>query len=185
MLQPSPTVRTGATGQHRPDRATGPSIQPSPPAQPLVKPFPTRTTASVSIYHETCEHRGSVNKTSYFKNGYSPEHVHARHVTFRKLMKAGLAAWIGTMQSRSPRWRHRGIWPSTPMACRFFINKSRHGRVPRGPGSIAASAATEPRKPARLRPFGVTIPHASAPLWRSTVVSKRRTTPDRDFWNIP
>ncbi len=36
-----------------------------------------------------------------------------------------------------------------------------------------------------LRPFGVTIPDASAPLWRSTVVSKRRTTPDRDFWNIP
>ncbi len=42
----------------------------------------------------------------------------------------------------------------TAMARRLFINKSKHGRVPRGPGSIAASAATEPREAARLRWVG-------------------------------
>jgi len=121
---------------------------------------------SPQLHRETHHHR---------RNRHESNRHSLRSPTFgryhrQRFPHGNLPAPSGCTPARCPamdahtwdkRKRRREPGRHLDRCARLYRVASKHARVPVGPGSIAASAATEPREAARLRTFGVTIPHAS------------------------
>ena len=127
----------------------------------LAKPLPASTAGDPSIRCETRQHRKDAERMPCFNERCSFWHTQAFGITCKEIMNAGMAASSGTMRLQIRGGTAVAFGPLGIHDAQAFHREKQAWACPFGPGSIAASAATEPREVACLRTFGVTIPHAS------------------------